>query len=260
MVIISTFNEQMYHSTGKGMLASVGKFIPDARQVVYEEFDTVELDIDTVKVTELKKFTTVFNENRDVITKQFGGDAVDVAGDKSWNIRWFGWFRKVLMNHHAICEVGYDDYVIFVDSDMRFVKTFDEQFIKTATQGKAVSYFRGKRAAIDSGFVVVNGRDPNAVKFYDKFMNTFLTKEFRKLKRWDDGYVLTKNVQNCPSEWTHDFAAGKHPIIHKNTTGYITGGQVMPQSAWRDYIEHDKGIHWKRDIVPHAGMHDPGKA
>ena len=261
MKIITTFNEDMYSATGKGMLDTASKMLPSAEQVVYEEFDTLKLDVETVKVCELDKFKQVFRENKDVITTRFGGDGGDIVGDaknKSWNIRWFGWFRKVAMNHNAICETGYDDYVIFADSDMRFIKPFDKAFLKEVTKGKAVSYFKGHRPAIDSGFVVVNGRDPNAKKFYEMFMGIFITKEYRNLKRWDDGYVMTKIVERCPKEWVYDFAKGKNRIIYKNTTGYITGGQVIPTTVWKDYIEHDKGIHWKKDIVPHAGMHDPG--
>ena len=262
MVVITTFNEEMYHATGKGMLESVSQMLPTAKQIVYDELKTIKLDAQTVKVCELDTFKQVFKENKDVITEQFGGYADKTVGNnatnRSWNIRWFGWFRKVVMNHHAICETGYDDYVIFADSDIRFIKPFDESFLKEVTQGKAVSYFKGSRPAIDSGFVVVNGKDPNSKLFYEKFMNMFLTKEYKKLQRWDDGYVMTKIVKKTPDEWTHDFAKGKQQLIYKNTTGYITGGQVIPTTVWKDYIEHDKGIHWKQDIVPHAGMYDPG--
>ncbi|MBC8416865.1 hypothetical protein H8E06_00865 [bacterium] len=258
MKIISTFNEEMYHATGKRMLETAETYIPDAEKIVYGELST-KLDYETIDVCGIDQFKTVFDQNRDVITQAFGGDATSPPGiDKSFNIRWFGWFRKIAMWHHAICETKHDDYVLFVDSDIRFLDTFTDDFIADVTKGKAVSYFKGTRPVIESGFVVVNGRDPNAAAFYKILMEQYLSKEFRSFTRWDDSMGMQQAVKKCPPEWFLDFAKNKQWKIHKNSNGYVTGGQVICQTPWGKYMEHDKGVHWKQEVVPHTAMHDPG--
>lgn len=260
MVIISTFNESMYQATGKAMLETAETYVPDAKKIVYGELET-ELEYETIDVCDIDTFKTVFEQNRDVITEEFGGTATEPPGiDKSFNIRWFGWFRKIVMGHHAICEAKHDDYVLLIDSDTRFINTFTDDFIADITKGKAVCYFKGTRPVIESGFIVVNGRDPNAAKFYETFMEQYLSKEFKSFTRWDDSNGMQEAVKKCPPEWFLDFAKNQSVKIHKNANGYVTGGQVICQTPWNKYVEHDKGIHWKQDVVSHTGMHDPGTA
>lgn len=248
----------MYQSTGKVMLETTETYLPGAKKIVYGEL-TSELEYETVDVCNIQQFKTVFNENKDIITEEFGGTAKEPAGeDKSFNIRWFGWFRKIVMGYHAICEEKHDDYVLFIDSDMRFIDTFTDDFIANITQGKPICYFKGTRPVIETGFIVVNGRDPRAREFYETLIGQYLSKEFRSFSRWDDSMGTQMAVKKSPPEWFLDFAANKSVQIHKNANGYVTGGQIICQTPWGKYIEHDKGIHWKLDIVPHTGMHDPG--
>lgn len=270
MVIISTFNSAMYKATGRFMLQSAKQHCPKAKRVIYHELPQEELKqpdckgVEKIAVCELDNFKTVFEENKDVITKQFGGNATEVHGDKSWNIRWFGWFRKIVMGHHAVCVAGHEDYMLFTDSDMRYIKPFpkDHDWIGDILDGHAVGYFRGNRDIIESGFVVVNGKHEGAKIFYQRLMDMYLSKEFRKYPIWADHYMLTKCVERSDTsgrkKWSKDFAAGKSKRLHRNSTGYITGGQVIPHTEWGKYVEHDKGWHWKNDIVPHYGMSDPG--
>ena len=124
MVIISTFNENMYHATGKKMLETAETHLPNAKKIVYGEL-TTKLDYETIDVCGIDQFKTVFEQNKDVITQAFGGTATKPPGiDKSFNIRWFGWFRKIVMSYHSICEAKHDDYVLFVDSDVRFLSKY----------------------------------------------------------------------------------------------------------------------------------------
>ena len=252
MRIITTFNEDMYQFSGKSMIQSLKKFMPGADVVVYDELDRDIEEVKCIKVCKIPEFERVFEENKEVIPKDFGGTAESVPGNQSWNLRWFGWFRKVVMNYHAICVDKYDGYTIFADSDTRFINSFNEEFLSRITKGRAVSFFRGDRPAIESGLVVVNGKLPEAEKFYRYFMGLFLNKEFKKLDRWDDGYVLTAAIKGCPPEWFCDFAEGQYGAIHTNSTGHTTGGQVIAVTEWNNYIEHDKGIHWKNKVVPHV--------
>tara|TARA_Y100000592_G_scaffold45392_1_gene72039 strand:+ start:4680 stop:5453 length:774 start_codon:yes stop_codon:yes gene_type:complete len=257
MRILSTFNDKIYSFSGKGMLETVNTFLPEANILIYEELEEQTPDFPCYKIKDVPEFANVFEANKEVISKAYGGlgvgfpDDIKLAkGSTWWNYRWFGWFRKVVMNYHAVCVSNFDDeFLIFVDSDIRFTKSFDDEFLRRVTNGKPISFFRGNRPAIDSGLVVVNNKSKKPMKFYKWFMEMFTDGSFRKLNRWDDGYVLTKLVERCPEKWFCDFAKNQNPIKHKNSNGQETGGQVIPLTAWGDYVEHDKGIHIRNKVL-----------
>ena len=248
MKIISTFNDKIYEFSGKKMLESVKKHLPQAEIQIYEELERNTLDVDTIKLNSVPEFDEVFKANRDIIAPSFGGIAREKKALTFWNIRWFGWFRKVIMNYHAVCLQKYDGYLVFVDSDTRFINTFDDEFLASITKGKPISFFKGNRPAIEAGLVVVDCTDPRTQKFYDFFMEMYTSKEFRKLDRWDDGYVLTIAMKSFPEDWFCDFAQGKDGVTLTNSNGHKTCSQVIGLTPWKKYIEHDKGIHFRKGI------------
>ena len=136
-------------------------------------------------------------------------------------------FRKVLAQYHAVCVADYEGYIIFVDSDIRFTKAFDESFLDATTKKKAISYFKGTRLAAETGFVVINNNKPESKTFFDLYLKFFISGEFRKLERWDDGFVFDYLIPFNPPEWFHDFAEGNDPIEHVNSNGHEAGGQIM---------------------------------
>ena len=232
------------------MLETVNTFLPEANIFIYEELEEQVPDFPCCKIQDVPEFANVFEANKQYISTTYGGSAAKTVGDKFWNLRWFGWFRKVVMNYHAVCVSTFDDeFLVFVDSDIRFTKSFDDEFLRRVTNGKPISFFRGNRPAIDSGLVVVNNKSKKPMKFYKWFMEMFTNGSFRKLDRWDDGYVLTKLVEKCPQEWFCDFASGVKEQKYKNSNGHETVKQVIPFTEWRDYIEHDKGIHIRNKIL-----------
>tara|TARA_Y100001938_G_C8074420_1_gene425106 strand:- start:942 stop:1706 length:765 start_codon:yes stop_codon:yes gene_type:complete len=250
MRIISTFNDSMYESTGEGMLKTVEKFLPEANIFIYEELNKNKLKYPSVKVADVPEFQEVYERHNKVIPPSFGGSAEVIHGEKFWNKRWFGWFRKVVMNYDAVCNQNFDDdYLVFVDSDIRFMKGFDDDFLKVAMKGGAIGFFRGNRPAIDSGLVVVDNKNPDVKLFYKRFMEVFQTGEvFTNWKRWDDGFVLTKIFESWPEAIGTDFADGCQHGKYRNTNGHKTVKQIIPMTLWRDYVEHDKGIHIRKGI------------
>jgi hypothetical protein len=96
---------------------------------------------------------------------------------------------------------------------------------------------------------VVDCNNPKSKEFYDFFMWMFTSKEFIKLDRWDDGYVLTEAMKNSPKEWFCDFAQGIIPVQFTNSNGHMTGGQVIGLTPWGKYVEHDKGIHGRNKVA-----------
>ena len=245
MRIISTFNDSMYESTGAGMLKTVKEFLPEANVFIYKELKKNELEYPSIEVTEIPEFQEVYERHKTLIPPKFGGSAEVIGGEKWWNKRWFGWFRKVVMNYDAVCSQNFDDdYLVFVDSDIRFIKHLDDNFLKEVMKVGSVGFFKGGRPAIDSGLVVVNNKNPDVRLFYKRFMEVFQTGEvFTSWPRWDDGFVLTKIVESWPKSFTTDFAEGKSSETYRNTNGHKTVKQIICKTVWKIYVEHDKGIH-----------------
>ena len=263
MTIFTTFNDKMYLATGKELIKSVKKYLPNAKIVVYEELSEdirreVASQVDElVSIKSLPSFRLVFNNNKDVITKDFGGNADKPVGDKFWIHRWFGWFRKVAMAHHAICETPEKrtGRLIFVDSDIRFKKGFNDYHLTSIADGKPIAFLKGDRNEVESGFISIDGDSPKPQKFYSYFINLFLSGDFRKHPRWDDIWLMTHVIKHCPSEWFHDFAEGSSAGDYTNSNGHKTGGQIMPFSELSECVEHDKGFHVRNGTITDEMIH-----
>jgi hypothetical protein len=259
MTIFTTFNDRMYYATGKSLLSSIKTHLPASGVVIYEELsdgrasEIVDRWNTAITIKTLTSFKEVFEANKDVIPRAFGGEADKVAGDKFWNYRWFGWFRKVVMAHHATCVSDmmeqFGGYFIFIDSDIRFKKGFGDDVLRKLMRGKPIGFFKGDRPEIDSGFIAVDTNSLKPRKFYGYFMDLFLSGRFREYPRWDDIYLMTRLVEQCPQEWFHDFAEGQKMNEYTNSNGHSTVNQIIPFSEMSEYIEHDKGIHIRKNVI-----------
>ena len=106
--------------------------------------------------------------------------------------------------------------------------------------------------AAETGVVVYRGDCSGARRFITAILDLFLSGDFLNLPRWDDGYV-TKHCADLMPDLVQDFAEGMEPITYRNSNGHETIGQVLPQTFLGDYFEHDKGVHWRRSVVPSVG-------
>jgi hypothetical protein len=249
MKIISTFNDKLYEFSGKEMIRSARAKIPDAEIIIYQELNQNTLDLETVDVDNLPEVKKVLEENTDIISTPFGGLA-DKDKMTMWNARWFGWFKKIAMGYHATCVKQHKGYLLFVDSDIRFLSHFDERFIDRATLGKSISYFRGNRSVAETGFIIVKADDLIVQDFYKYYIELFLSKKFRDFPRWDDSYAFENSMHNFDQKHFCDLAAGHLSNKHTNSNGHTTNAQIIAFTEWGEYVEHDKGIHWRNNLVP----------
>lgn len=260
MRIISTMDDDYYHFSGKILLDSIVKYLPAAEVIIYEDFinpnlakEIIEsfsdLNLSFIRVDKLPEFLRVFEANVDIIPEKLGGSLSDLNKLTNWNLRWSGWFRKVVMQHDAICNLQYEGYTLFVDSDIMITKTFDDKFIESHLR-KSVGLFLGNRACVESSLIIVDGkRKEEAKQVYQYFLGLFTSGQFRKLKRWDDSYTITKVFNKYPN-LIHDFGQGKVAIsyVSKSPHGRKASGQIIPNTVWKDYIDHNKGIHWRKKV------------
>ena len=198
MTIFTTFNKDIYDFSGKHLIQSIKDNMPKTRIVAYKEFDE-DINVESIDIRAIPTLQQVINDNLDIVHESFGGHATEFSKETFWNTRWPGWFRKIVMAHDVVCNKQHKGYLVFVDSDTRFTKSFDDEFLARVTKNKPISFFKGNRPAIDSGLVIVDNDSPKPIKFYKWFLNMFINRSFRDLDRWDDGYVLTKIIEQCSS-------------------------------------------------------------
>jgi len=247
MTIFTTFNKDIYDFSGKHLIESIKNHAPTTKIIAYKEFDE-DINVESVDIRAIPALQQVINDNLDIIHESFGGHATEFNKEAFWNTRWPGWFRKVVMAHHAIYNNQHENYLIFVDSDIRFKKQITTDVLRDLMNDKPIGIIQGYRPQVESGIIVLDAQHNASRKFYTYFMNCFLSGNFRSYKRWDDIYVMTKIINSCPPAWFHDFAKNQQPQKHTNSNGHTTNNQIIPFSELQQYIEHDKGIHVRNNI------------
>ena len=251
MRILSTFNDKIYDLSGKDLLNSIEENMPDSEVWVYhevsedrlEEIKSKNLNIEIVDIRKLDEHNTVLDRNKDIIDPDHGGIA---EGLGHWNWRWFGWWKKILMQYDAIVRKRHKGTNLFLDADVRFTKPMPQSFIDETLE-KPVGLFKGNRASVEAGLIVVDGLSDFAVTFYNFTMELFLNQKFRRFPRWDDSFILAKSMERWP-HITQDLASNVESATHTNSNGHKTSDQVIPFTRWGMYVEHDKGKYLRSEL------------
>tara|TARA_Y100000816_G_C26092860_1_gene577828 strand:+ start:490 stop:1194 length:705 start_codon:yes stop_codon:yes gene_type:complete len=227
----------MYDITGKRCIESLLNNTDFEIIVMLEDMD--KLDIESERITcysiyDLGYFENIKSKNLDVIPKHFGGNSKMKANDRNnyYNFNSINWWKKIASMYIANEKAQIDTTLIWIDADcflLRKVSSefFDEQLFK----GQDMFYFKGKRDACESGLVGFKKDHAIMVKFFEYFKNDF---PFRKLPRYDDGYVLGVAIKDCKSGNAIDLNV---PHIERH-----------PLKKFKKYIKHEKGTHRDKGI------------
>jgi hypothetical protein len=258
MRILTTFNDHIYELSGKKLLDTIEKHMPNSEVWVYEEvseenwkeISSLNLDVRKVSVNDLPEVEEVFTNNKDIIDPQYGGKG---EGLNHWNWRWYGWFKKIAMQYDAITRKRHRGTNVFVDADIRFLKPISESFISENLE-KPIGLFQGDRNSVESGFMVVDGTSDFAIEYYKHVMSIFLGQGFRRLPRWDDSFIFAQSRK----KWPHiiqDFGQEVQSAKHVNSNGHEAGETIIPFTNWGIFIEHDKGA-FLRDALDETELKD----
>lgn len=249
----TTFSKDLYEATGRRMLQSFARVCPGDRMLVAYEGDIRDdflaispflLPHDLARDPML---THWLHDNRDVIPDYLGGEMKECRcpGREKRHAKHkpgcrFDWmnrnasrfFRKVVAQYAALQYAK--RYLIWVDSDCEFHQPMTVEVLKTAVLGKSgVAYCRGRRPGTETGIVAYDLKQGGA-DFIKALAARFMTKEFRKFPRWDDGAVFSTLLDEKRYR-TVDLVKKDHK-----------DNNVIPTTIWKDYIEHRKGSHGTR--------------
>ena len=237
ILYVTSFNEHLYQATGKDMIKSFVMWKTEGNLLITYE-DGVHEDI--VKHRKflfhnLDKDDFLHNwlkTNEDIIPVEYGGLFTGKFEDK-FNRRAACWFRKIAAINAAL-KCGYDK-IVFVDSDSVFKKQITEEYMDQIFDGGAMFYHLGKSRierdmGIESGFI---GWDLNngGKEYLQHVIDSFTSGDFRKYRRWDDGYVFRMIVDEHPEIKTRDVVENLEFM------------NVVEPGPFGKFVKHNKGIH-----------------
>ena len=252
---ITSFSEDLYQATGRSLVESyersqscgkmfiAGERLSDFRNNSPEK---VIMLPDPGDSADLQGFIA---NNKDIIHKEFGGDWTgpcscpkpDDPKDKRHKAgcpgSWFckhaiRWFRKFLALRSFIqaSYLGYT-YVIWVDSDVLFKKQVSETDVNNWFNRHDVFFLKGPKRKVWETGVIGFSAERGLTLVQDSY-DSLQDGSFRKLPRWDDGYVFQVTAEAMPKLKAIDLAT--------NASGHA---DVVPHSPIHPFLTHNKGTH-----------------
>jgi hypothetical protein len=263
---VTSFNKKLFDATGKAMIQSfLSSKIEGDLLVTHEDDIAKEIPkADTISLLKLEDYEFLnhwLRENKDIIPTEYGGEmegcgCKDIPPNKHYykdhikrcpnlgfNRRASLWFRKIAAMHKALSvskDKGYER-IVFIDSDVVFKKTITDEFLDKIFKSAGFFFHLGihrKRigTGIESGFIGFS-KNNQGFDFLQIVINSFITGDYRKYDRWDDGYVFRKIWEEHPEIPSKD-VVGPHQL--KPFSHVVRYGMFAP------YLEHDKGSHTRR--------------
>lgn len=235
IVYVTSCKKSMYDLYGKQLIHDLSKSISQNEKLIVctEDFSIPDMhNVHQYDISNYHWLKTWLKNNNDIIPPEFGGSCIQ-------NLPYFNkntskWMRKVAAIRYA--KMNFDfDILIWIDVDSKLKKPIDNYIINKSFSDASVFYHQGfvrnyvTDMGIETGVVGFYGDQGKKVlsewfKEYDNF-------NFRKLKRWDDGYVFKHVIKNTNVQ------------CKDMTSMFSRGSEPLRDSEWGKYIKHMKGKH-----------------
>ena len=244
ILYVTSFNKHLYDATGKNLLKTFIKYdIKDKLLITYED-DFKMLENDSFIYYDFKKDAYLQNwlrDNADIIPKEWGGTHKGEFKHK-FHKRTSQWFRKIAALHHAV-TINNADKIIFLDSDVVFKCELPIARIEKVFAGHSVFYHYGehrkrKGTGVESGIIGFDMAKKGG-KFLNKVFDKYNDKSYRNYLRWDDAWMFTVTAQE------------NSDIKVKDIVLKARDGHVVKDGELAKYLDHHKGIHWRKFGVSH---------
>lgn len=266
VIYLTSFSYDLYKLTGYEMVKSyLAMGMEDPMIVTFEGFpfhETVEgkdsriIPYDLSKSKFMEKWLI---NNRDIIPDYLGGLATQISNPKlfknNWNRKASRWFRKIASFEYAIRKYEEEyDYIIWIDCDSLITKKITHQFLAEKVLYLDIhdydifyhlgNHRKNKNTGIESG--VIGFKKGDGYKILKKIFDIYSSGDFRKLKRWDDGWLFRVVIESCREKnliKAVDLVDGKHIL---STDGKLLN--VIDKGVFKDYILHKKGTHLRAKV------------
>jgi len=252
----TTFSQPLYDLTGKHLLRSfldtnsVGKFIIGLEMVEKDKLLNNNKFILLDRIHKDSYYLDWLNSFKDYIPPCYGGNKEDWSKEEqidakqaSYNKQTARWFKKVAILRRAAEIIDNTDYLIFLDSDCRFLKRLENFRIQKFVGDHEWMFTFGpwrkaQNKGHESGLMIFRGHGLNIIySCYDRYLSGRFLNEYR----WDDGYIWYTLQRDFGQNYKY-----KDLVNPRSQHGH-----VLQDSVFAKYLAHDKGKHHKSNILPH---------
>ncbi len=241
----TSFNQEIFDLTGRRLIDTLLKYQPDNEiYVAYEEMqdEFSNEKIITTDILQDELLISWLKNNKDIIPNIMGGKAdpsichcetkkhIQGCPFSYFNSRASKWFRKVVALNWA-AEQTDADILYWLDSDCLLKKHIPTEFTEEIMGSFDTLYLYGKprkRAGTGVEASIIVFKKP--FTFIKDWLEFFISGEFRKEYRWDDGYIFARMILY------KDYNA-------KDLVSESNQRNVVNVSPFRFYIDHYKGSH-----------------
>lgn len=225
ILFVTSMTDKMYNMYGKSLIEKINFPLLVCSENISENICTLQYDI--LKDPWLLEW---LSKNNDIIPEKYGGKCQKEL--EYFNFNASKWMRKVASLKHAV--ENYDwNILVWIDADCTILKQWDTQLIYECFTEKSICFYHQgpKREKFKYGFETgIFGVKHNGVQLLIDFFKIYDT-EFRKLKRWDDGFVFRHCVKHS-NYVTNDLCSNDANLL-----------KPLHFSIWNSYIKHNKGKH-----------------
>ena len=239
IVYVTSCKKSMYDLYGKELIKDLSDSISSHDKIVVctEDFTIPPMhNVHQYDISRYQWLKTWLHKNHDIIPPEFGGTCTRKLS--YFNKNTSKWMRKVAAIRHAAQTFTFD-ILIWIDIDSKLKRPIDDEIIKKSFANANVFYHQGyvrdyiRGTGIETGIVGFYGKPGKRV--LDEWFRQYESGEFRKLERWDDGYVFREVMRNSE-------------VQHADMAGFSLGFEPMKSSPWHAYIEHLKGKHKEKQL------------
>jgi hypothetical protein len=249
---VTSFNDVFYEASGKRCVETLSKLNPsyevwtyveaaDDEALVGIEQELQAMGAAVIRLSRLPLLTDFLEVARDVIPKQFGGDAPPEMfpgeGSQTGNV-WFRknmyrWFRKIVALDHS--SVGFGEVLFWIDCDCFGKAPLPLRVIEQAFRGAGVIRMRANRKHTETGLVGYDLAQPGVRQLIAAMKAHYMSRDFERYPRWDDCITLDLCLDRADAPRSRDIAKRA-----------VANAEVLPTTIFAPYLEHDKGLHSRK--------------
>lgn len=240
---VTSLTKKMYNLHGKDMIEQLFKHTRNLHstiRVYTEGFTLQDNHIMYENIDNDPWLNTWLTENKAIIPVEYGGESRQKMGLFNYNSS--KWIKKVCAIKNARNTTF--DYLIWIDCDSIIKEDLTYDLIEKSFSNANMFYHQGpkrekKQYGIETG--VVGFDSTLGVEVIDAWTNYYESGLFKKLRRWDDGFVLRHILSKLRKK-------ERSPVLKDLTSKDSEWLYPLRYSIWNDFVEHIKGSHNKNGV------------
>jgi hypothetical protein len=248
---VTSFNFPMYEGTGRRCIETFRANNPTYELVAFVEATQPDqlrqmregiasIGCSSVNLAEVPLLEQFFQVARDLIPRQYGGDAPDeLFNDLAVYFRknMIRWFRKIVALDHS--SQNYDGALVWMDCDCYSMRPLPQSVLERAFGGAGVFYMKANRTMTEASLVGYDLAVEGTRELLADMKNHYLERRFASLHNWDDCTTLD-----------HVRSKRSTPVCRDIGIWADRDGHIVRSSILGPYVEHDKGAHGRFGTRP----------